>query len=456
MQPNRRAVLRYGAACLAVGIAGCTDDNSNVSYPDDEGGDPPADDGETNGSDEGSGDDPGDENGDDGSEDDGSDDEEQRREPEYDATIGPLTDEIVSETAWFTRQYDDAVDAFFEEVRSLIDTIESLEAMATVSGSDIDTLAGAAGRVEDVSDRRLEPHFPISSYVTGINSRYLSDIRRHGDRGDQEAIQDTLEPYRREYSGMRTQQFVEEWFPIDPIENRLLDWLQSPWLLRAIGSDPGFGYRPLFEFRYVGNNNTFASFVYSETAATMAGEPLLRGEPASAAGGTAPPDIEDPIDDVFEVVSAGDGRRDELYVVANEWTTANNDGVPPDSDRYFTNELDSWPIYVQRYRSPEDAADAAQSLFDGPVFLADVGAPTFGGEQWEQVFYRREDRVRYAAMAQDESTIVIAAPSRTPIEDRTGYGSIPDVTGEQRTHWALPLTYTWLWNTTTTPSGGTE
>lgn len=438
MEPDRRTLLRYSAAGLVAGLAGCTDDDG-VEFPDENGGDP-TDDAAADPSNDDAADDA------EPPEADDEDDEEEdpgRRDPEYDTEIGPLTDLLVDEAGWFAREYEDSVDAFFDQVSTLVDTIEALEAMSIVTESDIETLEAAAGNLDDVTERRLEPQFSVSSRISRINDPHLADVRRHGDRGDQDALESTLSSYRREAQSVRTQQFIDRWLSIDPIDTRLLDWLSSPWLLRTLGDDEPVSY-PLFEIRYEGTGE-FAAFVHSTAAAEAAGEPTLRGDPATARSGTAAPSDAEPIDDVFSVVSASADRRDELFVVANEWR--------PQRDRsYYTAQLDSWPVYVQRYQSADAAETAIQSLLDGPVFLADVGTPVFGGDQWEQIFYRRDDRVRYAAIAQAGDNVIVAAPSTTPIEDRLGFDTVPDMTDDDRPpHWARPLTLTWLWNDTTTP-----
>jgi hypothetical protein len=413
MPAERRDVLRLGSACLGAALAGCL--GTDGADLDRGGSDPtptptPATD------------DTDDENG-------GGADSDDDPEPLEGPTrlLAEATRRVLDEASWFGREYDDAMSAYTGALDRAIETILQLESTTAITESDLERLGDVTLHVERTIEDRLEPHFELSERVRRRNDRATERVRRFGERGDRPAVNDELESLRNFYERIRGFFFRQRELSKSPIQNRLVPFMAAGGADRDDEDDAI--HDTLFEFRYLNpiryvddprygirylRGVRFRARAHTEEAVEDRNDPRLLGDPAASPAGSTRWEPTDTFAERFEPVSVPEGRRDELEVVVNDW--ADYDGGPLG---IYTEEFVSWPIYVQRYERFEAAAAARASLLDGPVFLEAERTVTIGDSEWQQVRYRLGGDVIYALFKQFGEFVVVAAPSRTPVEDRT-------------------------------------
>jgi len=413
MPAERRDVLRLGSACLGAALAGCLGtDGANL----DRGGSDstPTPTPVTDGADE--------ENG-------GGSDDDDDPEPLEGSTrlLAEATRRVLDEASWFGRDYDDAMSAYTGALDRAVETILQLEHTTAITESDLERLSDVSRHVERTTEDRLEPHFELSERVRRRNDRAVERVRRFGERGDRPAVDDELESLRSFYERIRGFFFRQQELSKDPIRNRLVPFMAAAGADRDDEDDAI--HDTLFEFRYLNpiryvsdprygirylRGVRFRARAHTETAVEDRNDPRLLGDPAASPAGSTRWEPTDTFAERFEPVSVSENRRDELEVVVNDWADYNGGPLG-----IYTEEFVSWPIYVQRYERSEAAAAARASLLDGPVFLEAERTVTIGDAEWQQVRYRLGGDVIYALFKQFGEFVVVAAPSRTPVEDRT-------------------------------------
>jgi hypothetical protein len=410
MPAERRDVLRLGGACLVGALSGClSTEGVRIDRPSDES------------TPEATPEDGGDDT-------DDTDDTDDGPEP-LEGSIGSLADatrRVVDEAAWFGTTYDDAYDDYTDALDRAIETILQLENTTAISESDLERLGEVATHVEEAIETGLEPHFELASRVRSYNEGAIERVERFGERGDRPAVNDELESLREYYERLRGLFFRQENLSKDPIRNRLVEFMAAGDPEREDEDDPVhdtlFEFRYLNPVRYVGEMRygirylrgvRFRARAHTEFAVEDRDDPRLLGDPAASPAGSTRWEPTYTFPERFEPVAVSEDRSDELEVVVNDW--ADYDGGPLG---VYTEQFVSWPIYVQRYDDFEAATAARDSLLDGPVFLEPDRTVELGDLEWEQARYRLDGEVVYALFKQFGEFVIVAAPARTPVEDR--------------------------------------
>jgi len=408
MPAERRDVLRLGGACFVGALSGCLGtEGVRIHRPSDESTPEPTPEG--------------DDRDDSGDTDDGP-------EP-LEGSVGRLaeaTRRVVDEAAWFGTTYDDAYDDYTDALDRAVETILQLENTTAISESDLERLEEVTGHVERTIEAGLEPHFELASRVRSYGEQATERVERFGERGDRPAVNDELESLREYYERLRGLFFRQENLSKDPIRNRLVGFMAAGDADRDDEDDPIhdtlFEFRYLNPVRYVGEVSygirylrgvRFRARAHTEFAAEDRDDPELLGSPAASPAGSTRWEPTYTFPERFAPVAVPENRRDELEVVVNDW--ADYEGGPLG---VYTEQFVSWPIYVQRYDGFEAAAAARDSLLDGPVFLEPERTVELGDLEWEQARYRLDGEVVYALFKQFGEFVIVAAPARTPIEDR--------------------------------------
>lgn len=413
MPAERRDVLRLGGVCLVGALSGClSTEGVNIDRPGDQSTPEPTPQENENG----------------GEDDDVDDDVDDGPEP-LDGPIGRLADatrQVVDEAAWFGTTYDEAMDDYTGALNRAIETILQLENTTAITESDLARLEEVSSHVERTIETGLEPHFELVSRVRSYSNRAIERIERFGERGDRTAVNAELESLREYYERLGGLFFRQDNLSKTPVKNRLVEFMAGGGVNRDNEGDSIhdilFEFRYLNPIRYVGEMRygirylrgvRFRARAHTEFAIEDRDDPRLLGDPAASLAGSTRWEPNYTFPERFEPVAVPEDRRDELEVVVNDW--ADYDGGPRG---VYTEQFVSSSIYVQRYDGFEAATAARASLLDGPVFLEPDRTVELGDVEWEQARYRLDGEVIYALFKQFGEFVIVAAPARTPIEDR--------------------------------------
>jgi hypothetical protein len=119
-------------------------------------------------------------------------------------------------------------------------------------------------------------------------------------------------------------------------------------------------------------------------------------------------------------------------VLVNEWERPRSN--------YYSDELSSQSIFVQRYESETAASDAYGGLLDRDDITrasVDVRLGETGTEAWTGMYFPHEGQPWSAVMRQSGRHLFVAGAARRPLQQRD-----EDVVGDD---WTDPLRLSWVW-----------
>lgn len=284
-------------------------------------------------------------------------------------------------------------------------------------------------RIDDDEDRT----FARAEEWFGENT--IDKIERFNEMGDTPVVVLGLQRLVIRYVNRINDWFVDNFLSRDPIHNRLNDYLAGP-------QDD---FPALWEIDYRTTGCDFRAYAWDDDDVGEAREDeLIRGsQPLNSFDGG----IHDPIDltvqDVVEPLAVEEDRHDHAYLLVNEWRRRAGD--------YYSVALISQPLFVQRFTSPEAAADAREEILDQDYVGIDPGVDVELGErdldtEWEPVHFPHEGEVWYAPLLQAGEYLFAVAPSKRPLDRRDEELLLDDWEPALDWQWTDPLEYAWVWD----------
>jgi len=221
------------------------------------------------------------------------------------------------------------------------------------------------------------------------------------------------------YEALSSPAYVEDSLSADPIRNRLADYLHSPTPTARTA---------LFEVDYREHNRSdHLAFVYDDSVEQGRRDELYDSEPLATIDGSTGGDGGVRLQDAVSELSVPTNRVDRCYVLVNEWER-------PD-DGYYSAELISQPIFVQRYESATAASDAYDELLDREDIdraAVDVQLGESGTDPWTGIYFLHEGQPWSAAIRQTGRYLHVVGVARRPLEQRNE-------------EWTEPLELVWVW-----------
>jgi hypothetical protein len=276
-------------------------------------------------------------------------------------------------------------------------------------------------RAVATAEAELGGHFGIPGQMREEIDAHVATIRRFGDRGDLDRIDEELERLHGYLAGIRSDLFVRRILSDRQIDARLYRRLHDDTLDPDDRDDddsedeeapPG-----LFELYH---SSGYAGYAYG-------GPRYIEREPFG----------DDPGDDEnegrallarqrrhFDAAGEPTDRTGFAYVVSY--------AIPDEADQptdFEPLDYEYTSLFVQRY--PDDAAASAAvgTLFETSV--SREGDFSFGRDRWHRVYYQADGDVTYAFLTRAGPFVLVAAPS--------------EVAWEERVDWTEPLDRLWLW-----------
>jgi len=347
MQRTRRGLLGVGAAA-AVGLSGCLG-VEGVRYPD------AADDGQPDATD---GDD-GDDDGEDGESDDEDQPDDDEPEPVPNEALAAATRNVVDDAVWFATEYPSAVETYRDAVREVVAEIDAVrdaaDANDAVSGEMADRLDEAGRAAAETADDALEPHFHPGSRIRSRTERHVGELRTFAPRGDVDRFLEELSRMRRGFAAVGTATYVDEAFSREPIHNRLLRRLLFPL------PDAGPERRRIQSEAFVELGlasrgfSAFAHEPYDDEEHDRSRIPRIYGNAFEEAR-------REELRARLGPIPRPEDRTEELFVAFATRPEAGNS--PSQTFEGWAYELDSTPVYVQRYPDAATASDRLDEALD--------------------------------------------------------------------------------------------
>ncbi len=432
--PRRQVIAALGSAG-SLGLAGCLLPNADEEPPDQ----PEQDDPEPSNGD-----------GEDGT--DGEDEPDEEEPTDTGIDLNARLDRILAELAWLEDEYAPAIDAYRSAHRAVMEQLDTLQATDPVTPADIEALTATVDTYEQTLETRLAPYSHIANDI-GYRG-WLAEVRRYAEIDDQPRVQENLNKLEGTLAAVSVTRLQRRGYLLaEPATSRLVTvedastgLLKSQTLADRIrpSNRPFSRPRPLFELRYQGAV-TGARFARSRRAAETVGKPPLRGEPAGkvfvdpVVAPTESPEPDDaiPVEAAFGPVSMAADRTQELYLVVNEFLTADAprfDGVL----QYQPLLLPATTVYIQRYTDTAAAETAVETLRAGPVRTpAPVYELPIGERDWTGITYETDVGVLYAGLLQVGRTVAVVDPSREPIRDRRAEDTARELDWRDRLGWTF-------------------
>ena len=389
-----------------------------------------------------------------------------------------VADGVMNELSWFASEYDDAIDAFRSAAETVLETVsehgETVQLSDTVverldgevaqprldrgwpydiwwdegerrwryvdidwqqptdevtdetplSESAVADLEAVTAEFVDTFETELEPHFSGAAEEESFAVETLDTIGEFNERGDIAMVVAGLVRLYEHYEALSSATYVDESLSENPIRNRLAEAMESPASVDTT---------PLFEVDYrKRGGDSHLAFVYDDGVGQARREELYDSEPLATIDGSADATGGTRLQDVVAELDVSTGREDRCYVLVNEWTSP--------SANYYTDELTSQPIFVQRYESETAASDAAAQLLgrsDITPASVDVELGATAPDAWTPIYFPHEGQPWSAALRRSGRHLLVVGVARRPFQQRDE----ETVGGD----WTAPLQLAWIW-----------
>ncbi|WP_277542028.1 hypothetical protein [Haloarcula laminariae] len=397
------------------------------------------------------------------------------------SALSRRTEDVMDELSWFAGEYDDAIAALRDSADDVLAAVSDHGVTIQLSDTVVERLDGetdrprldrgwpydiwwdegqrrwryvdvawqdptdevtdetplSASAVADIRARtdafvdtfaaELDPHFSGLAAEESFATATVDTIAEFNRRGDIAMVVAGLVRLYEHYEALSSAAYVDDSLSDDPIRNRLAGYLSAP----APTNTPA-----LFEVEYWGRSgDTHRAFVYGDSVGGARRGELYDGEPLATIDGSTGDAGGIRLQDAVSELSVSADRVDRCYVLVNEWDR-------PDSG-YYSAELTSQPIFVQRYESAAAASDVYERLLDRTDIseaAADVTLGAADPDAWMPLRFPHQGQPWSAVMRQTERHLLVAGVARRPFEQRE--------TEVPSTRWTAPLELSWLWTTT--------
>ncbi|PSP82228.1 hypothetical protein BRC83_10150 [Halobacteriales archaeon QS_1_68_17] len=284
--------------------------------------------------------------------------------------LAAATGDVLSEIRWFATSYSNTIVQYRAHIRKALDTAEHLSRQTGISEAQVERLSSVIGELTTYIDERLDPHFKEFSgeyatqgpdiIVRELNSR-LSTIEQFANTGDVSRVDEELASLRTYLNGLENPDTVNTLFSDSPIHDPLLRYItgtdNSPGEFAAIvlyrnnknQTDPNEYY-----IRYVQTRNN-----------NWNPDPLPFGSEYERKA------YYQDMQTIFSGVSTSSGRQDRAFVAA-----------------HTNNDAPARLISIQEFEDPPGAANALETIIEGPVDTDDE--EELGSHTWQRVFYFSE------------------------------------------------------------------
>jgi len=390
------------------------------------------------------------------------------------------TDDVMDELSWFATEYDDAVENFRRAAGAVLTEISGHGEAIQLTDTAVDRLDGRTDRprfdrgwpydiwwekgerrwryadidwqrpTDAVSDEtpirasavddlrtvteefattfktNFDPHFSGASRKKRFATEMLDTIERFNDRGDIAMVVAGLVRLYERYEALSSDTYIEGSLSEAPIRNRLAEYLESTVSTSTT---------PLFEVEYRSDSDggdTHLAFVYDDSVDPDRRDELYDSEPLATIDGSTGDTRGMRLQDVVGELSVDTNRIDHCYVLVNEWSRP--------SANYYSEELTSQPIFVQRYESATAASEAYDQLLDHEDItpaMENVRLGEPGTEPWTGLYFPYESQPWSAAVRRTGRHLFVAGVARRPLQHRRQ--DIGD--GD----WTDPLRLAWIW-----------
>ena len=271
----------------------------------------------------------------------------------------------------------------------------------------------------DTFETELDPHFTGLAEEEQFATETMDTIAAFNDRGDVAMVVAGLVRLHEHYAALSSAGYVEDSLSDGPIRNRLADYLKSPASTNTTA---------LFEVDYRGGSDTHSAFAYDSSVGSARRAELNRGEPLATIDGSTDDTGGIRLQDAVGELSVSEDRVDRCYVLVNEWERP--------GDSYYSAELSSQPIFVQRYSSEAAANDAYDQLLDREDIdraAVDVQLGESGATPWTGIYFPHQGQPWSAAIRRSGRYLLVAGVARRPLEQRDEA-------------WTEPLELAWVWS----------
>ncbi|WP_324757682.1 hypothetical protein [Haloarcula montana] len=291
-----------------------------------------------------------------------------------------------------------------------------------LDGDAIQALRSVTTAFADTYERELGEYFRGAERERRFGRSTLDSIERFNERGDAVMVVAGLVRLYRHYEAVASERFVDSTLSRDPIRSALAETFvaDSPEQI------------PLFEidYRRAGfRDTTHRAVVYSDDIAETRVQELYRAQPVSTIDGAAVANDSVRLQEVTKPLSVDSDRIDRCYVVVNEWTRP--------AAGYYSSDLPSQPLFVQRYTSAE-AAQVARETILSRSGISRAGGVTvrLGGadsEPWTPFYYPYQSELWSGAFRRVGPHLLVAGVARRPFVHRAD-------------GWEEPLALSWVWD----------
>lgn len=304
---------------------------------------------------------------------------------------GSETERVFAELEWFARQYRPTVDRYLSTGSRALNLLETLERQSSLRQSDVERLRSLLDQVTTILYDGLASHFDAEPTVRSYNEERISEIQTLREREDWGGVQRVLGEMVSRYETVVSEEYVARTFPTDPVGGpfaRLLtgDGQTERTAVMAY-------YAPT---DYLGRVQVAAD---TSTGALAGGRTDIAG-----------------YDRTFDATGIAAYRTARAYLTFTDLTHGQR----------------SQPVYVQQYEDEARADSAVRRMLSASGAVTAEGTRTLGGQEWREVFYQANGGVTYAFLLRTGRYTLVAAPSRTPWDER----------GDK---WTTPLSLGWFW-----------
>ncbi|MEF8818566.1 MAG: hypothetical protein V5A82_03100 [Haloferacaceae archaeon] len=301
------------------------------------------------------------------------------------------TDRVFAEVEWFARQYQPTVERYRSTGSRALSLLETLARQSSLSRRDLERLRALLGEVTTVLYDGLAAHFDAEPTVRSYNEARIAELQTLREREDWDAVQRVLGEMASRYETLVSEEYVARTFPTDPIGGRFARLLTGDG--RAERAAVLVYYAP-------------TDYLGRVQVEEYAGAGALAGGRRDLAG----------YDRTFDATGIAAYRTARAYLTFTDLSHGQR----------------AQPVYVQQYEDEARAEGAVRRMLSASGAVTAEGTRTLGGREWREVFYQANGGVTYAFLLRTGRYTLVAAPSRTPWDER----------GDE---WATPLSLGWFW-----------
>ena len=397
---------------------------------------------------------------------------------EAEARLAATTNKIMDELAWFATEYPGAIEAFKEAGEAVTSTVSEVGEAIPLTRQDVRRLDGEIDRPRmdqgwpwdiwwekgekrwrrfdidwqepsedqsnetpldqsaierlrekteafaDTFEEELQPHFSGAEKERQFGADTIDVIDRFNAMGDTAMVVAGLVRLFEHYESVTGSMYVQENLSKNPIRNRLAGYLSAP----KTEETP---LPALFEVDYRGQSDHQA-FAYRRSVSEGRTESLYRAEPTLSIDGSTWDSEQLRLHDVVDGLEVTSNRVDCCYCLVSAWENRDSG--------YYSADLPSQTIFVQRYRTIEAAGKASKRLFDR-TGVAKRGQPTktIDGKkrvEWQLFTFHYKGEIWYGIFRRVGRHVLVASLGRQPFEHRSS-GSIDE-------NWQRLLGFSWL------------